>query len=79
MKEITTEVLRDWHRRFRDATRENDPDNMVKALYDCRDLLVECFPAMLEEILFMDELDARRTPGAPPPNATRYDRVRVML
>lgn len=47
--------LRDWQQRYRDAVFETDPDSQIKALYDCRNLLMECFEPMVRHIEWLDE------------------------
>lgn len=55
MRPNNAKQLREWRARYIDATRETDPDSQVKALYDCRNLLVECFEPMANWIEWLDE------------------------
>lgn len=52
---LTTQQLSEWRQRYHDATRENEADNQTKALFDCRDLLLECFEPMARHIEWLDE------------------------
>lgn len=59
-----------WRQRYIDATCENDPDNQVKALFECRALLLECF-----EPLLIVALLATVDQAPPPPNSPGLRKV----
>jgi len=61
---IPASRLEAWRQRYVDATRENDPDSQIKALYDCRALLLECFePLLIVALLATVDRPSPNSPG----------------